>query len=470
MLYQSFFRFSKLILSGLLLAATPSQRVVAQLPAAAGFRVVSHKVTTKSGMAFTLEQKVLGTSGTIMRPVTALPQGFTLEAAAQSGTRNLYLLRKIRGDTAMLLLTDSLGRTLQRPRQHLPNLGGDAKQLVPLHLFGLPDGKGFVLTYPSGKSGRPALQVQALGPALSVLWQQQFPPTYSTAVEQIAASDTRLWLVLKEYLALALRPRVVSFCLATGEVECNQSLAPNDEVQAATVVPAGLLLLGTSDRRTSYVEPNEQLKTPENRRDFALLLSPTGQRIFGVGLGWPLLGRPTHYRWQSAYPLPNGSYQLVGETYRKTPNAGTIAMGLLGAGLIGAGGFGALPLGGYTNAQPVGLVVAQLSPMGQLAAVHEVMVSEVMPAADSQAVSSGFSNENSSGFRFRGFSPDYQQVVLNTSRQVLAYSIATRQVQPLTSARNATPTVLHIEADRVTISWSVESAETGSEFEQVALP
>lgn len=370
----------------------------------------------------------------------------------------------------MLLLTDSLGRTLQQPRQHLPKMGGAAKNLAPPHLFGLPGGKGFVLTYPSGKSDRPALEVRALNPALLVLWQQQFTPTCLTAVAHIVASNTHLWLVLKEYLALAQRPRVLSLYLATGEVECNQPLAPNDELDAATVVPAGLLILGTSDRRSSYVAPDEPLKTSGNRRDFALLLSPTGQRTFGVGLGWPLPGRPSYYRWQSACPLPDGGYQLIGETYRNTPNAGTLALGLLAAGMIGAGGFGMVPLGGYINEQPVGLVLAQLSTTGQLAAVHESVVPEVMQATDLKSASDGFLKDYPIGFRFRGFSPNYHHIVLNTSHQVMAYSIATRQLRPLTSARNATPTVLCIEADRVTIRWAVKLAETGSEFEQIALP
>ncbi|WP_156176088.1 hypothetical protein [Hymenobacter terrenus] len=370
----------------------------------------------------------------------------------------------------MLLLTDSLGRTLQQPRHYLPKMGGDAKKLALPRLFGLPGGRGFVFTYPAGKSARPILQIQALSPALSVLWQQQCMLTGITAVEQIAASDTHLWLVLKEYLALAMRPRILSFRLATGEVECNQALAPNDELDATTVVPAGLLVLGTSDRRTSYVAPVEQLKTSGNRRDFALLLGPTGKRNFGVGLGWPLSGRPAHYRWQSACPLPDGGYQLIGETYRNAPNTEAIALSMLGVGVVAAGGFGVVPLGGYINEQPVGLVSAQLSTTGQLAAVHEIAVPEAMQAPDSKAVSNAFSQDFPNSFRFRGFSSNYHDVVLNTRRQVLAYSIATQQLRPLTSVRNATPTVLYIEADRVAISWSTKSAETGSEFEQVALP
>ncbi|MDB5233755.1 MAG: hypothetical protein JWR44_748 [Hymenobacter sp.] len=337
--------FIRLVLTGLLLAAIPSQRLFAQATAP-GFRVVSYKTEAKPGMDILLEQSVLGPDGAVKRLITALPRGFTLVAVAQSGTRNLYLLRQVRGDSAMLLLTDSVGQTLRQPRQYLPMIGGEAKKLVAPRLYGLPGGKGFVLTYPSGKSARPALQVRGFSPALSGLWQQQFDPTCITAVEQIAANDTHVWLVLKEYLALALRPRVLSFRLETGEMTCNQSLAPNDVLDAATVMPAGLLVLGTSDRRSSYVAPVNQRNATGSRRDFALLLSPTGQRSFGVGLVWPPPGRPAHYRWQSACLLPDGGYQLIGETFRNAANAGVIALGVLGAGMLGTGGFGILPLGG----------------------------------------------------------------------------------------------------------------------------
>lgn len=471
MCHQSYSRFLRRVFGGLLLlAATPSFQTVAQSLAAVSFRVVSCKVVAMSGTDYMLEQGVLGTNGATIRSVRAIPRGFAVEAAVQSGARNLFLLRKMRGDTVMLLLTDSLGRTLQQPRLGLPKMSGDARKLVPPRLFGLPGGKGFVLTYPSGKSARPALQVRALSPALSVLWQQQFTPTCITSVEHITASDTHLWLVLREYLALALRPRVLSLRLPTGEMECNQPLAPNDELDAATVVPAGLLILGTSDRRTSYVAPPEPLKTSEYRRDFALLLIPTGQRAFGVGLGWPPPGRPPRYRWQSACPLPDGGYQLVGETFRKAPNAGTIALGLLGAGIIVAGGVGLIPLGGYLNERPVGLVLAQLSATGQLAAVHELVVPEVLSATESKTVGTDFTKDYRASFRFRGFSPNNNDVVLNTSRQVLAYSLATRQLRPLTAARNAVPAVLYIEAGHVAVSWSLNSAGTVSEFEQIALP
>lgn len=405
-----------------------------------------------------------------MHPVTAIPHGFALAAAAQSGTRNLYLLRKIGKDSVMMLLTDSVGRTLQQPRQYMPQLGGDAKMLVPPSLFGLPNGKGFVLTYPSGKSSRPNIEVRMLSPVLAPLWEQQLTPVCLTTVLHIAASDTHLWLVLREHLALAKRPRVLSFRLSNGDAECNQPLASNDELDVATVVPAGLLLLGTSDRRTSYTAPAEQGKASEYRRDFALLLNPVGQRLFGVGLAWPLSVRPSHYRWQSAGQLPDGSYQLIGETYRNTPNAGPIALGLAGLGMIGAGSPGMIPLSSYINKQPVGLIVAQLSTTGQLAAVHELAVPEVMTAAGLTPILEAPLPDYPTSFRFRGISTDYQHVMLNTNRQVLAYSIATQQLRPLTPARNAIPTVRHIEADRVIVSWSVKLANTGSEFEQIGMP
>lgn len=471
MFYQKSSCFLRLIIGSLLLlAATPYLPLLAQSSTAASFRVMSYQTVKKPGAGFVLEQGVLGTDGTTTHPVAAIPRGFELAAAAQSGTRNLYLLRKSGKDSVMLLLTDSLGRMLQHPRQYLPQLGGDAKMLVPPRLFGLPGGKGFVLTYPSGKSSRPNLQVRALSPALALLWEQQLTTACLTAVLHIAASDTHLWLVLREYLALAMRPRVLSFKLATGDAECNQPLAPNDELDVATVVPAGLLVLGTSDRKTSYTVPVEQDKASEYRRDFALLLSPAGQRRFGVGLGWPLSGRPPHYRWQSAVLLPDGSYQLIGETYRKIPNAVTIARALVGVGIIGAGGTGIIPLGGYVDMQPVGLIVAQLSTTGQLAAVHELAVPEMLNATGPVPSLAGPSPIYPAGFRFRGISADYQHVFLNTNRQVLAYSIATQQLRPLTPARNAVPTVRYIETDRITVSWSTDSADISSEFEQIPIP
>ncbi|GAB3844898.1 hypothetical protein GCM10028822_02670 [Hymenobacter terrigena] len=431
---------------------------------------MSYQAVKKPGMGLILEQGVFGTDGTTMHPATAIPHGFAVAAVAQSGTRNLYLLRKTGKDSVMLLLTDSVGRTLQQPRQYMPQLGGDARSLAPPRLFGLPGGKGFVLTYPSGRASRPNLQVQALSPALALLWEQQLTPACLTAVEHIAASDTHVWLVLREYLALAMRPRVLSFRLATGDAECNQPLASNDELAVATVVPAGLLILGTSDRRTSYVAPADEGKASEYRRDFALLLSPAGQRHFGVGLGWPSSGRPAHYRWQSAGLLPDGSYQLIGETYRKVPNAGTIARGVVGVGIIGAGGTGVIPLSGYANEQPVGVVVAQLSTTGQLAAVHELAVPEVLNATGLAPALAGPLPSYLPGFRFRGISTDHQYVILNTNRQVLAYAIATQQLRPLTPACNAIPSVCYIGADHVTISWSIKPVNATSEFEQVALP
>ncbi len=457
-----------LAIVGLVLAARPMPPVLAQA-IAGGSRVVDYQArTTAAGPV--LEQQVLKPDGSSVLVGTAIAQDFALEANAQSGTRNLYLLRKTRGDTVMLWLTDSLGRTLHQRRQHLPRMSGSTKLLAPPHLFGLPGGQGFVFTYPSGKSGRPALEITALSPALSVVWQQQFAPPYLSAVQHIAASDTYLWLVLKEYLALSLRPRVLSFRLATGEVACNQSLAPNDALDGAAVVPAGLLLLGTSDRRGAYTTPADQLESSEYRRDFALLLRPTGQRDFGVSLGWPPSGRPPHYRWQSAGPLPNGGYQLVGETYRTPLKASTIALGILGAGLIGAGGFGVIPMSGYTTERPLGLVLAQLSTTGQVSAVRELAASDLAQAPAPVPPGPNPSQSFPVCFRFQGFSPDYKQLVLSTDRQVLAYTIATQQLRPLTPAHHSTPTIFAIEANRVTIRWSLHSNATGAEFEQIALP
>ncbi|HEX8658867.1 MAG TPA: hypothetical protein VF690_15085, partial [Hymenobacter sp.] len=213
----------------------------------------------------------------------------------------------------------------------------------------------------------------------------------------------------------------------------------------------------------------EPIKT-DKRRDFALLLSPTGQRNFGIGLGWSLSGRPPHYRWKSACLLPDGSYQLIGETYRNVPNEDTFALGILGAGMIGAGGFGVIPLSGYLSERPIGLVLAQLSTTGQLKAVHELYAPEIMQSSDSKTTSNQPPPDYATSLRFRGFSSDHHDIVLTTTRHVLAYSVATQQLRPLVPARNATPTVLYIEPGHLAIRWFSNFGDSLPKFERVALP
>ena len=158
----------------------------------AGSHVVSYKTIAVSELDFVLEQCILDADGRIKRPLLTLPKLFALEAAATSGTHNLYLLRKVYTDTVQLLLTDSLGRVLRQPRQFMPRLGSEWS--VRPVLFGLPEGQGFILTYPSGKARHPVLNITRLGPDLTTRWQQQLVNKEFTSVKQILASDTHVWV------------------------------------------------------------------------------------------------------------------------------------------------------------------------------------------------------------------------------------------------------------------------------------
>ena len=140
-----------------------SPRILAQ--PIAGSRVVSYKTIAVSELDFVLEQCILNADGRVKRPLLTLPKLFALEAAATSGTRNLYLLRKVYTDTVLLLLADSLGRVLRQPRQFMPRLGSE--WYVRPVLFGLPGGRGFILTYPSGKARHPVLNIARLSPDLT---------------------------------------------------------------------------------------------------------------------------------------------------------------------------------------------------------------------------------------------------------------------------------------------------------------
>ncbi|MDB5233754.1 MAG: hypothetical protein JWR44_747 [Hymenobacter sp.] len=118
----------------------------------------------------------------------------------------------------------------------------------------------------------------------------------------------------------------------------------------------------------------------------------------------------------------------------------------------------------------MGLVLAQLSATGQLAAVHELDVPEVVQAADAKAASNAFPQSFPASFRFRGFSSDHRRAVLNTSNQVVTYSFIDHQLRPLAPSRLAVPTVLYIDADRLAISWAAKPGDPLPDFELVALP
>lgn len=457
----------KRLLCGLLMLVAFSRLPLRAQVAAGGSRVVSYETVALAEHDYVLKQCVLDASGHTTRAFLILPKGFSLEAAATSGTRNLYLLRKVFADSVLLLLTDSLGQVQRQTRQLMPRLGGTA--YVRPVLFGLPAGQGFVLTYPTGKASRPVLHLSRLGPDLTVRWRQQLAPKELTYVKQITASDSHVWVILEQYLSLQTRrPQVWNCRLATGETDCNTLLSLNEELDAAVVMPAGLMLLGTVSRQYAPPLSAGQTEPPEWRRDIVRLLAPDGRQGPGLSLTWPAAGRPL-YHWRYAYAQPDGSYQLIGETYRPVVNGATVALAMIGGGLAGTVGFGLIPLNHYLNERPTGLVLARLGATGQLGAVQQLSVPEALHATAADSTTRLPAGWNT-GFRFRGLSPSHSAVVLNTSCQVLLYSLATGQLLPLTPARKATPTVLAIETDHVTIGWPANPDDARPAVERVRLP
>lgn len=442
----------------------PIPRVLAQQ--AAGSHVVSYKTIAAAELDFLLEQCILDANGHIQRPLMALPKRFALEAAATSGTRNLYLLRKAYTDTVQLLLTDSLGRVLRQPRQFMQRLGGWPLKAT---LTGLAGGRGFIMTYPTGKAGHPEINIVCLGPDLAVRWQQQLVNRELTWVEQLTVNDTHVWVSLQQQMGLsATRPQVWVANLANGQVTGNLSLTPTEEVEATVLVPAGLLLLGNTHRNYLPKPADGQPEPAGRRRDIVRLITADGQQPLFRTLSWPAPGRPL-YHWKSACVQADGSYELVGETYREVANGGTLALALLGGGMMGVAGHGFIPTSGYINQQPSGLVIARLGSTGELTHLRALAVPEAMHLSSADSTSK-LPKGRPVNFRVRGLSADQQYVVLNTTRQVLLYSLASGRLQPLVPARRTTPTVLGIEPGFINVGWTLVSGDTLPEVEHAPLP
>ena len=444
----------------------PGQPVLAQLKA--GAHVVSYKTIGVSALDFLLEQCILDAEGHTQRPLLVLPKQFALEAAATSGTRNLYLLRKAYTDTVQLVLTDSLGGVLQQHRQFLQRMGEKPSQKTKL--IGLHNGQGFIMTYPTGKGGHPEINIVCLDSKLAVRWKQQAANKEFTWVEQLAVSDSHVWVSLLQQIGpVTTQPQVWVALLATGRVTGTLSLTPTEEVEAAVLVPAGLLMLGTTHRNYLPKPADGQPEPAGRRRDVVRLITADGQQPLFRTLSWPAPGRP-HYYWKTARLQPDGSYELIGETYREVTNGGAVALVMLGGGLMGFGyANGIIPAGGYVNQQPVGIVMAQVGPTGELTHVREVGVPEALhmdPSNPASALPKG----RPAGFRVRGLSADQQYVVLNTTRQVLLYSLASGRLRPLTPARRTIPSVLGVEDGFINIGWTLVPGDTQAEVEHVRLP
>lgn len=460
---SAFLRTILLCLFGGCLLPTPA--VLAQR--AAGSHVVSYKTIAAAELDFLLEQCILDANGHIQRPLMALPKRFALEAAATSGTRNLYLLRKAYTDTVQLLLTDSLGRVLRQPRQFMQRMGNWPS--LKAKLTGLAGGRGFIMTYPTGKAGHPEINIVCLGPDLAVRWKQQLVNKELTWVEQLAVNDTHLWVnLLQQITSGATQPRVWVAQLASGQVTANLLLTPTEEVEATVLVPAGLLLLGNTHRNYLPKPADGEPEPAGRRRDIVRLITADGQQPLFRTLSWPAPGRPL-YHWKSACVQADGSYELVGETYREVTNGGTLALALLGGGMMGVAGHGFIPTSGYINQQPYGLVIARLGSTGELTHLRALAIPEAMHSSPADSASK-LPKGRPVNFRVRGLSADQQYVVLNTTRQVLLYSLASGRLQPLVPARRTTPTVLGIEPAFINVGWTLVSGDTLPEVEHVPLP
>ena len=414
-----------------------------------------------------LQQCILYGNGNSQCNLLLLPHQFALVASASSGAHNLFLLRKSYADTVQLLLTDSLGKVQRQPRRFMQRMN-NYFYLQP-KLLGLPNDQGFILTYPTGNAKNPVINVVRLGIDLEVRWQQQVANKEFTKVVQLAADDSHLWLYLLRTIGpVTTQPQIWVAQLASGQPTGTIVLTPTEAVEAAVLVPAGLLMLGSTHRNYLPKPPTDQPEPIGRRRDIVRLITPDGQQPLFETLKWPAPGRPA-YHWKTARPLPGGGYEFIGETYREVTDGAAVAMAVLGAGLTGFGySNGLVPTSGYVNQRPVGLLVAQLGPAGVLANVRHWAVPEAMhlSAADSsQALPKGRPTD----FRYRG-QVDHRYVVLNTSRQVLLYSFDRNCLMPLMPARRSTPTVLSIEPGYINVGWTKAPGEAIPDVEHVPLP
>ena len=434
-------------------------------PTAGGSHVVSSSARPIQDNLFRLEQNVLAADGSSQQVSLVLPKLYALAASAQSGTRNLYVLRKQWSDSTALLLTDSLGRVLRLARMVFAGTRTATLPLPPPQLVSLLAGRGFVLMVPTKKSCR----LLCLAPDLSTRWAIELP---AHPILQALASETHLWVVQQKLLTQATPlPLVHTLNLSNGEFTYDGSLQLKDALEAAALVPEGLLLLGHSDDQHVRKLPAGQAVPRTKRIDFMLIIKPNGQRQVAQSLVWPDGQRPA-FHWQGAYPLPNGGYQLIGQLVRHTPNVAAFLFSAISVGTFFWGGpFYLIAFGGYTNERPAGLLMAQLRPDGLLADVHTLAKAPVTLTAKQLLADSTIADSTrTTAFRPVGLSPDHRFLVLNTDRQVLLYEPARRELRPLVAARAARPTVLAIEPGRALVGWAWQPDRTLPDFEWVTWP
>ena len=77
-------------------------------PTVGGSRIVSSNARAIQDNLFRLEQNVLAADGSSQQVPLMLPKWYALAASAQSGTRNLYVLRRQWSDSTALLLRSCL--------------------------------------------------------------------------------------------------------------------------------------------------------------------------------------------------------------------------------------------------------------------------------------------------------------------------------------------------------------------------
>ncbi len=394
-----------------------------------------------------------------------LPKWYALVASAQSGSQNLYVLRRQWSDSTALLLTDSLGCVVQLARMAFAGSHSATTAQPPPRVVGRPAGRGFVLLMPTKK----ACRVQCYNSDLAKRRTRELP---AEPILQALASYTHLWVMQQKLLAQGTPLPLIQTCaLATGALEYQGSLQLKDALEAATLVPEGLLLLGHSDDQYVRQLPIGQALPHSKRVDFVLVIKPNGQRQLAQYLVWPDGIRPA-FHWQGAYPLASGGYQLIGQAMRCTPNVASYLLSALSvATFFWNGPFYLIAFGGYTNECPAGLLMAQLRPNGLLADVHTLAnVPETLTTNQLLADSAAVGLSRTTTFSPVGLSPDHRFLVLSTDRQVLLYEPARHELRPLVAARAARPTVLGIESGQALVGQAWQADRSLPDFERIAWP
>ncbi|GAA4052830.1 hypothetical protein GCM10022409_44700 [Hymenobacter glaciei] len=449
-------------LTSLVLLLLTSLSLHAQ-PMAGGTRVVGSNVQTIRAGEYKLLQCVLAADGSSQQVQVVLPQLYALTASAQSGTRSLYVLRKYASDSSALLLTDSLGRVVRLTRLVFAGAHSLLRPLPPPQLVGLAGGQGFVLLMPT----KTACLARCLTTDLSTRWTRELP---AEPILQALANETHLWILQQKLLTEATPLPLIHTCaLASGELVYQGSLQTKDELEAASLVPEGLLLLGHSDTEHVRQIPAGQATPRTKRVDFLLVIKPNGQRHLAQSVLWPSGKRPA-FHWQGAYALPGGSYQLIGQTFRQVPNAETIILAAIGGLLLTQTGTGFFMIGNYLNEQPTGLILARRLPTGLLTDLHTLTVPETLPSTLLVVDTTATSPTHSAAFHSLGLSPDHRFLILNTYRQVLLYEPGRHALRPLVATRPAVPTVLSIEPNQVIVGWGWQPDRALPDLERVTWP